>query len=709
MEFFKYMEKLSKFWDKNKELIYPYLAGFLVFLFGIWGIWREHEIIVLSDEYGYWEHAASFAGLDWSAGIIDKWYGFGYSLILMPIIQVFSTMKAMYFSAILLNGLMLVGCFVLMRKLTNRFFGGLGEHTRLGICTVACLYPPLLSQTKIAWAETLISLLFLLLFYLIIQIEDKYETDGKIDMALVIGASLVAGFLFITHNRAVVVLAALCVWAVIFARKIILDGKAKELIPFVLAVLVVTVMIFFNHYVKDIFVSGLTNNYNPTNEFSGRAWRIKAFFTGDGFMQALYAFSGSIVYFAIASGFAGLVGVGTLLPLKKKSDRYFDWSVSAKWFLIVSFGLMMALTAVMSMSPGEMAMEAKLSNYFYGRYVDAISPVYVMLGLGVLMEVAGIEQVSIKKTWPNALICVLLYFVAADLAYTGILSSESTTINMICTPAAWLFAYIPNHNFLLFALVFLPVGVIMYLWCIPSSFGEKKVFEIEPVAWNGGLPHSSRWFLVLLGLLFVISAGVYTRTEIKVYHNALGNTVEWLEKNCEGNPLYVLRSETTVRQYYQANLPKRRINLIERNDLKDIKAGLLISDGTRPESILTEVAKCKRYHIYWIGNPEDFTPIEVEKPKKEKKEKNTSNDGNEAADSESVIDIDGSGTGIEAVETDNELSLPRINGDNSSGANNALDEETGLLNGVKGGSTNNNQAIEDSTDNTSKVEVIEGE
>lgn len=61
-------------------------------------------IAVLNDEFGYWGNAVSIAGYDWKSLIAETpFYSLGYSLLLVPIVMLFSSPIVWYRLAILLD------------------------------------------------------------------------------------------------------------------------------------------------------------------------------------------------------------------------------------------------------------------------------------------------------------------------------------------------------------------------------------------------------------------------------------------------------------------------------------------------------------------------------------------------------------------------------------------------------------------------------
>ena len=80
-------------------------------MYGIQGIFG---FSLFPDEFGYWASAAGFLGYDFSEVCsISSFYSFGYSLILIPILKLFSDSIIAYRAAVVVNLLLHITSFLM--------------------------------------------------------------------------------------------------------------------------------------------------------------------------------------------------------------------------------------------------------------------------------------------------------------------------------------------------------------------------------------------------------------------------------------------------------------------------------------------------------------------------------------------------------------------------------------------------------------------
>ena len=111
------MQKLKK---DHIVLVFIILIIFSVFQYGIQKI---YGFTLYPDEFGYWSSAANAVGYDWSeAASMGSYYSYGYSLILIPILKLFSGGVRAYRAAIAVNMLLMCAGVLLLWKISLKVF-----------------------------------------------------------------------------------------------------------------------------------------------------------------------------------------------------------------------------------------------------------------------------------------------------------------------------------------------------------------------------------------------------------------------------------------------------------------------------------------------------------------------------------------------------------------------------------------------------------
>lgn len=85
----------------RKEKIFYIFLMLMVFLIRIQNIADLNGPFIFYDEAGYWGHAANLAGLPWKE-VVESWYSFGYSILLIPLFWISHDMAVLYRIAIIL-------------------------------------------------------------------------------------------------------------------------------------------------------------------------------------------------------------------------------------------------------------------------------------------------------------------------------------------------------------------------------------------------------------------------------------------------------------------------------------------------------------------------------------------------------------------------------------------------------------------------------
>lgn len=146
----------------------------------------------LSRENIYWERARFLLG----QGGATYYNGsslcsLGYSLILLPICALIRSPYAAYKAAILLNGIVWCGCYLLAVKTTKKIFREENESFLSVVCLLAVLCPVYGVQRSITGPEMIVQFLLWCVFYLLLDLQEQYKKQKLIILTVCL---ILAGF-----------------------------------------------------------------------------------------------------------------------------------------------------------------------------------------------------------------------------------------------------------------------------------------------------------------------------------------------------------------------------------------------------------------------------------------------------------------------------------------------------------------------------------
>lgn len=174
------------------------------------------------DEVGTISGAAFFAGYDWSETVsLHKYYGFGYSVFMAPLFEIFKGPKYIYQAMIAVNGITYASSAAIAANCMKRFC-----NSSLYVClsAIACVFIPLKFTCVIN--EHMLILLIWIVCWVLLQLNNiKCDNLSKKNFYTVLLAILLAYSLTI-HTRAILIWGAVIVailYEYIHKRKFIVN------------------------------------------------------------------------------------------------------------------------------------------------------------------------------------------------------------------------------------------------------------------------------------------------------------------------------------------------------------------------------------------------------------------------------------------------------------------------------------------------------
>ncbi len=415
---------------KNKKETYVCIGFVLaILIMRLWNISQLDAPFLFGDEAGYWSHAANLAGLSWTE-VESLWYSYGYSLILLPLFGITHHMPYLYRMAILLNACMGVISFLLGKRIVLEADENCKDITAACISFTAVSYSSYIFQSNIAWSETFLYTWFLLAVLGMIKV--CKAPSGK--SVLLCTAEI--AFLYLIHNRCIVVLAAYILTLLYMTKEHAIGRKTLA------AVLLLLVILFFaDHLIREqlsIWMWNTTDGFSG-NDMGSQGKRLSLLLSFEGWKTLLYSFAGKMWYLLSSTLMLAYLGMAYMIHkifryAKKRKEGISDIGFFFYIFLFLSVGSVIALSSVV-MTAGEISDTGltRLDIYFYGRYSDCVSGILIIFGLLHLLN-------SVRNKWILQWFAGLaVYLLCGYFLYRQIGSIDSFYINTPCAPGIYFF------------------------------------------------------------------------------------------------------------------------------------------------------------------------------------------------------------------------------------------------------------------------------
>lgn len=343
---------------------------------------KSYGFAMYPDEFGYWTYAATLAGYDWSDIVsLGSYYSYGYSLILFPIFLLCKDAVITYRVAIGMNFLLLILCFILIKKLAGKIFCEENEETLTFYAAIAVFYPSLLFYARTTLAEIVIVTLYTAICVLLYN----YIENNKMSTLIMLVLALV--YIHFIHMRTVAVLIAGAL--TIICYYLVKKKKFKQTVAITIAFLAVFAVGFFiKEWVTGHLYAASTSI--ATNDYAGQFGKIVYIFTKEGFRDFMISLSGKILYLGVAS--FGLAYWGIKHIVKQIYKAFTDYKKGKEietkiWlyiFLLLSTIGATLVNAIYTIGHG------RVDALTYGRYHEYVVPALMIFGI---KEVSGTVKI----------------------------------------------------------------------------------------------------------------------------------------------------------------------------------------------------------------------------------------------------------------------------------------------------------------------------
>ena len=533
--------------------------GILVY-YGV-NIPHMNAVWSLADEYGYLVNAAYLSGKEWGY-FSNMYYGYGYSLWLIPVFLLAQTGMQVIKGAMLVNTLFIVATFWIEIALMSRLFKNLSRNVIIVISLVLCIYPYMISSDTKVICECLLTMMIWLCGLLAYQA----LSTGKWYYYVLVGFSL--AYTFFVHTRAFVFIGAffLLMLAMLVQKKI---SKKNFLIFMIVVVISFAVGYMMQSHIIDvvysnnIFSSVSTSTSTVANDSEqivvGNtltvSYVISRIINVLKSIQPKHLYSVVCKIFYLFVGTAGMFHVGIFAAVKNviaelREKKEVGIENGIKIMYVIAAVLMIA--ALVINNPGY---TDNTAYFFYGRYYEYLIGPVIFLGVIYFIE----NKVKIKE------MVVLLILLFVSFYFTLELANYLETQEFYYDSGRIVAFSLITSRFKYYRAV-IRCGALMSIGLIVAIFIMNRIGKMR--------------YLIpgVLGILYLLNGHVIMKNTISMHgqDNHYYAIATYLHTNCEQDEIYfVNKDEIRVTAYtgIQSLLLNQKLILIEPSDIDVIEPG----------------------------------------------------------------------------------------------------------------------------------------
>lgn len=543
------MEAESFMHRLKREHIYFILIILIIFCVFQYGMQKICGFTLYPDEFGYWASAAAAVGYDWSeVASLGSYYSFGYSVILMPILKIFTNGVTAYRAALGVNMLLMCVSMLLLFDGTGRIFPDITRTKRMFMGGIAVLYPTWIFYMQMTLAEALLMFLFSLIVWLLICFLQKPAIWKMAILALVLM------YTYSVHMRTVGVLIACLITLLLWGltnpsmKRQLLIGMS------ILAVAGIIVVILKRNVLFTVF-SKADGEMLSANDYASQVWKIRQILTLRGFFVLIQEILAKLFYLGMAS--FGIVYWAMGWCMKEairlvrgiiKEKRHIG--TTRQWLALF---LLMALAGEVLICSIYMHGTKLIDGLVYGRYIEFLMPVLLVVGIAAMLQMRwGIKMVLLTE----AVSGILLLPVFSVLKSEGMEGIRGYFIVGISY-------FLDGHDFN-------PYSFFLKAWL----FGGILLLLTAGIIWIVKKHESASWLLVVI-ILSEVCLGIwasehYTYRVNRANFQDLTITEKITENKDEDiRVIYLDEGETAYIDFQQMQMPDIPIHVIKAEEMAD--------------------------------------------------------------------------------------------------------------------------------------------
>lgn len=455
--------------SKNREMtscIIKIALSIMLFCFGIRNLTNFGIPVILLDEFGYLSNGAFLSGYDWS-GVesFNAYYSYGYSIFIAIALKIFTNSIYAYRALIVFNSCLFVMCYWMADSCLRMLYPGHNKDLISLVAVVATCTPTIITNTHLAWAETLIVFYCWLSMYLLL----KHLKTKQIRW--IVGFVITLFLEYVTHQRSI----GLLVSGIVVIAYLLISRRVK--LRYAIVFVAILVAFYLAHkYLKTTIKSNLykpietDNTMSSTNDYSSMLPFLQQYHLLEGvWPETVYSFFGKIVSFLLSTfllwgfGFCELVKDvfrKTVSSFKEKRLAYDDKSIFYVYVLLFNLAAF-AITVITCI------FSQRLDGLVYGRYIEWVQGIVAGIGLIKVLDGKNVR----KNTF---IICGILVILAKyETMYYKV--HDISSFSWICSSVPELFYRISGEskNYLMLAVVV--ILVLYVLICLIQTYVSKNL------------------------------------------------------------------------------------------------------------------------------------------------------------------------------------------------------------------------------------------
>ncbi len=470
---------------EKREYIYLISAMLGTYIASTCFVQGTNSLAIYGDEYGYWQGAAFFLGIDWSeTASANLYYGCGYGLFLAPIMKIWKNNSALMMQmAIRMQGLFLSSCVLVAYKCVGQLTLDLSCIKKIIVSVVVIFYPYNLLFVNLTMSECFLSWCIWILFFLYL----KYSKEEQNYQLILI--VLISIFMYLVHARTLSVLVAT---SVVLIYKLLNKKNRKDFFIFIVFsfIMLVLILIIKEKYIDKMYVK-TSAEMLKVNNVEGQIDKIKTFMSIKGFINVIYSSCGKLYYILVGSSF--FVGFGFLL-----CSKFIVLNVKNVLKCIPFIWLVLVFIFAWGISSLTMpdGFEYRMDILIYGRYVEYVCGPLMMAGVVYLLEKPK------SKYLYFLLLLGLILSIIIEEKVSNIAPNSHTWFN--CTSVARFF-YIAENNKEAVFYITLSRSFLLFIIILSKNLNLK------------------RYQIIVLGLLLIVGTNWYMQFR-EIWEK---NVVEW--------------------------------------------------------------------------------------------------------------------------------------------------------------------------------------
>ncbi len=499
--------------SQNIRYVIVILFGIVIFLFYASNIKNICTVWQIGDEPGYLMNTAFFTGHDWS-GIYDviPYYGYGYSLILIPCFLFFHTGVEIIRCAIFINIL----CIVLTYFIQIAVMKIITDDKRVSLLAfisfITCFYPYMIGEAFQVIAESLLVTLFWMSIFLLCKALEKQK------MYLYILYGFCITYMFFVHTRTIAVLAAslMTVLICVLQKKI----KLRYAVAFgCTCVFFLLIGFGVKRYLIDAVYIGVTNEGELKDRNIITATfildRLKWLFDIKNMQLYIYGFFAKLFYALVSTMTMAAIGILYIYKELLHKEKQFSLAKSGSMlFTLLSFMMMFAACCVSGTGASD-----NFTYFFYGRYFEYAMMPFVFMGIYKCVS----SDMDVKTI--SAILILCLFAGIASARIIKYLDSSEIHID-VYRIAGFAGGIKRNSDF---------VGLILYFTLVLAAM-------LFIIYWINKMQKMKGLLMLVVLLFFYDSSSICIDTINQINQHGLSDTkiAEYVIKNHDNNSVYFI-------------------------------------------------------------------------------------------------------------------------------------------------------------------------